>query len=302
MTELNGSSPTETEHRESESPHHGEERTQDPLPIDEPDEDLNDDPAGDTMQPDQETSPNEHIISDDDEFSWSGFIDHYDTIIIRNVQGPVRVVPSRDGQVHIRTTKTSIESPLDSVDIEFHKHDNGITICSVYTDGLAGQVNRCGADGSGRLIAENNDVQVSYELEIPAGPMLLGQTATGNMTTEDLNNFVDFTSTSGSISIRTQEPAYARSISGALDIRMDPTDLDRYGIDGLEFITTSGSVRISVPAVSEVDFTGSTTAGTINTDFALNGEGTREVNGQVNGGGIDIIAETVAGSIEFRVQ
>ena len=249
-----------------------------------------------------EESPNEHIISDEDEFFWEGVIGEYDTVILRNVQGPVNVVPSSDGQVRIRATKTSVESPLNSVDIELHKHDRGVTVCSVYRDGLAGQVNRCGADGSGRLVANNNDVQVAYELEIPAGPLLLGQTATGNMTTQNLNNYVDFTSTSGAISIRTQQPAFAHSVSGALDITMNPSNLDQYGIDTLEFVTTSGSVRIRVPAMSQLNFSGSSTAGRVETDFGLSGEGTRHVNGQINGGGISLIAETVAGSIELRSQ
>ena len=247
-------------------------------------------------------SPNEHVTSRDAEFEWTGVIDHRDTVILRNVQGTIRVRPSSDGRIRINTSKTAGDSPIDSVEIEVHKHSRGVTLCTVYKNGIGGQVNQCRPDGSGQLNAYNNDVQVSVEVEIPAGPVVIGQTAAGNLTTEMLANFVDFQSIHGSLSIRTTEPALATSTSGTIDVTMDPSNIAEYGLNELFFETTSGGVTVRVPEDSNLDVEARTTAGRVQTDFNLNGEGTGQVAGRVNNGGVRLVLETVSGGINLTAQ
>ena len=210
---------------------------------------------GSPPPPPEEESPNQHVTSRDAEFSWEGVIDTDGRIIIRNVQGPVRVTASPDQRVRVVATRTAINSPLDTVEIELHKYSRGLTICSVYKDGLSSITNQCRPDGSGPLGSDGNDVQIHYEIQVPPGPVVVGQTATGNLTSLGLSNFVDFQSQGGSISIRTTEPANARSVSGAIDVRMNPANIGQYNRDELSFESTAGSVIVRILATAGSSFT-----------------------------------------------
>lgn len=251
-------------------------------------------------EPLEQETPNEHVTSREAEFSWEGVIDTTGTIIIRNVQGPIRVTASPDERVRVRATRTATNSPLDTVEIELHKYSRGLTVCSVYKDGLSSIVNQCRPDGSGPLGADGNDVLIHYEIQVPPGPVVNGQTATGNLTSLDLNNFVHFQSLGGSISIRTSEPAIASTVSGAIDVRMDPSNVADYRRDELNFDSTAGSVMVRIPEDSGVEFYGTSVAGRVSTDFQLNGEGTNSADGVINGGGVRVVASSVASGVALR--
>ena len=181
-------------------------------------------------------------------------------------------------------------------------HEAGVTICTIYPDVPGEEPNVCRVDSLSSLGAVDNDVQVNFEIEVPAHISIYGAGSSAIITGEGLQNPVMAQAVSGPIYIETTSIAMANTVSGSIDAIFDPSLIELYTLDRLEFYTTSGQINLSIPSTSSVYFSASTVSGAVQTDFSLPNEGQRDLEGAVNGGDVEIISQSVSGSISLLRQ
>jgi len=212
------------------------------------------------------------------DFQWSGTISQGSTLEIRGVNGSVRAVASPDGTARVEAVRRARRSDPESVRIEVVEHAGGTTICAVYpTPPGASRQNRCSPGGSG-VNNQNNDVQVHFTVQVPAGVAFSGNTVNGSVQSEGLRSDVTATTVNGGVEIETT--GFVSRIS-----------------------TVNGNVSITVPAPLNAAFRATTVNGSIDSDFPVNAEGRmgrRSVRGTIGNGGEEMRISTVNGSIRLR--
>ena len=244
----------------------------------------------------------EHIKDRGDTFQWSAHVEINTSLSVEMLQGQTVFRPSPDGHLRVRATKTSQHSNLDSVAIELIYHEAGVTICTIYPDVPGEEPNVCRIESLSSLGAVDNDVQVNFEIEVPDHMDIYGAGSSAMITGEGLQNPIIAQTVSGPIYIETTSIAIAGTVSGSIDAIFDPSLIERYTLDRLEFYTTSGQINLSIPSTSSVYFAASTVSGAVQTDFSLPNEGQRDLEGAVNGGDVEIISQSVSGSISLLRQ
>lgn len=140
---------------------------------------------------------------------------------------------------------------------------------------------------------------VDYSLKVPQNCRLAVENTNGSIQISDFSGELKIKTTNGKIR--------GESLRGEMELHTTngsiEAELSQVVANGeLEFGTTNGSVNLHLPADSHFHFSGRTVNGSIKTDFPLTVEGElnrRQVDGEVNGGGIPIKASTTNGSIRL---
>jgi hypothetical protein len=212
------------------------------------------------------------------DFQWSGIIQQGSTLEIRGVNGSVRAVASPDGTTRVDGVRRARRSDPKSVRIEVVEHAGGTTICAVYpTPRGASRQNRCSPGGSGAN-NQNNDVQVDFTVQVPAGVAFSGNTVNGNVQSEGLRSDVTATTVNGGVEIETA--GFVSRIS-----------------------TVNGNVSIAVPSPLNAAIQATTVNGSIDSDFPITAQGRmgrRSVRGTIGNGGEEMRISTVNGTIRLR--
>jgi opacity protein-like surface antigen len=233
------------------------------------------------------------------DFQWRGTLSQGQTLEIRGVNGSVNAMPSADAAVHVEATRTARRSDPETVRIEVVPHDGGVTICAVYpTPRGARQENEC-RPGGGRNNAQNNDVQVSFTVRVPAGVHFDGNTVNGGIRAERLRSNVKATTVNGSVDVATSGFARANTVNGNITCRIGEGRLP----GDVNFETVNGSITLELPAGVNAEFRGSTVNGRIDTDFPITVTGQvsrRSLRGAIGSGGPELRATTVNGNIRLR--
>lgn len=235
----------------------------------------------------------------DPDFRWRGTIPEGRTIEIQGLNGQIRAVASSDDAVHVVATRQARRSDPESVRIEVVPHDGGVTICAVYpTPRGARQENEC-RPGGGRNSNRDNDVQVNFEVRVPAGVRFAGNTVNGGIKAEGLRSNLKATTVNGSVDIATSGLAEATTVNGNITCRVGSNQL----ASNLSFETVNGSITLDLPTGINAEFRANTVNGRIDTDFPITVTGQvnrRSLRGTIGQGGPELRASTVNGSIRLR--
>lgn len=211
-------------------------------------------------------------------FTWNGAVDYGNTVEIRGVNGSVRALASDDGSVHVEATRRARQSDPDSVRIEVVEHDEGVTVCAVYpTPEGSRRENTC-RRGGGPMNVRENDVQVDFVIRVPAGVRFAGSTVNGEIDAEGLRSDVEAATVNGGVNIQT-----TGFVSRAT--------------------TVNGGIVLEVPSDLNAEFHATTVNGSIDSDFPILATGRadrRSLRGTIGGGGPELRATTVNGSIRLR--
>jgi hypothetical protein len=194
------------------------------------------------------------------------------------VNGSVRALASDDGAVRVEATQRARRSDPASVRIEVVEHGEGVTICAVYpTPAGSRRENSC-RRGGGPVDIRDNDVQVDFVVRVPSGVRLAAHTVNGAIDVQALRSDVRAATVNGSVHIQT-----AGFVSAAT--------------------TVNGEIVLDMPADLNADFHGTTVNGRIDSEFPLVVTGRmdpRSLRGTIGGGGAELRATTVNGSILLR--
>ena len=234
-------------------------------------------------------------VRQQNEWNWHGRIATGKTLEIRGVNGGITAEPSSGNEVVVTATKRARHSDPDDVKLEVVQHEGSVTICAVYP----GSSNRCGPEDDYHMSTHNNDVEVQFHAQVPAGVAFSGGTVNGDVETGALTGAVDANTVNGSVRIETLGgDASARTVNGSVT-----AIVNGHGATPLRFGTVNGGVTLSVPKDLNADLEAETVNGSIETDFPITVSGRinrRHLDGRIGMGGRGLKIETVNGSIRLR--
>lgn len=248
------------------------------------------------------TGPEGSGRSKTEEFAWNGQVAPTGTVEIKNINGDVRARAGRGTTVRVRALKDGRKDDPSTVRIEVVETANGVTICAVYPDVPDQPPNQCLPGRlAGQLSSRDNDVSVTFDIEVPAGRAFVVATGAGSVEATGLTGHVEARTIGGDITLSTSATAAAATINGNITATIGGVMWDR----DLSFRAGEGNVTVRVPAWANAEITGSTGNGSISTDFPLRVTrvGTwQQVQGTIGSGGRKLDITTAAGNIALRAN
>jgi hypothetical protein len=232
-----------------------------------------------------------------EDFHWEGRLAGGKTVEIKGVNGGIEARAGSGDLVRVTAHKKARRSDPESVKVEVVEHDSGVTVCAVYPS--QGQPNQCLPGKGGRLGAKDNDVEVRFIVEVPAGVRFAGRTVNGGIDAVGLGAEVEATTVNGGIHIETSGQAHCETVNGGVHATLGAATWK----GPLDFKTVNGGITVELPKGAGATVSAKTVNGGIETDFPLTVKGQfgrRSVNGTIGSGGGELNLETVNGSIQLR--
>lgn len=232
------------------------------------------------------------------DWEWQGNVDRGDAIEIKGINGGIKATGTSGGQVTVSAIKKGKDDDPADVRIEVVEHSGGVTICAVYPD-ANGKKNECAPGDGGRLSSKNNDVSVSFTVQVPAGVRFIGTTVNGEIEAGNLEADVVATTVNGGVKVSTSGLVKATTVNGSIHASMGRADWN----GTLSFNTVNGSITVSLPPGVNTEVSAATVNGGMKTDFPLTITGRfsmKNMHGTIGSGGRELEIETVNGSIHLK--
>lgn len=233
-----------------------------------------------------------------EKFEWRGRVAPGKTLEIRNVNGSIRATPATGDEVQVTATKSGRRSDPADVHIEVVPYDGGVTICAVYPSKDEDRPNEC-KPGGGRNNTSNNDVEVDFVVQVPAGVAFRGANVNGGVQARDLGGDVNVTTVNGDVDVTAAGAVEAETVNGSVHASMGRANWT----GTMAFKTVNGSITVQVPADLSAVLDAKTVNGDIESDFPITVQGRfgpRRLHGTIGDGGRELRLETVNGGIEIR--
>ena len=231
-----------------------------------------------------------------DDFEWTGRVSRGDFVEIKGVNGPISAVRAAGESVRVEAVKRARRSDPDEVTIEVVEHRDGVTICAVYPS--RNGANTCEPGSEGRNSTRNNDVVVSFEVQVPEGVTFVGRTVNGEVEAVGLEGPIEVSTVNGDVEVETTYGASARTVNGSIFAVLG----DSWTGD-VEMETVNGSIEIDVPDGGGAEVDASWVNGSLEVDMPLRLEGKmnrRSARGVIGAGGPELDVSTVNGSIRVH--
>lgn len=233
------------------------------------------------------------------DFKWSGALASGKTLEIRGINGSIRAVAARGREASVTATKHARKSDPDEVKIEVVEHAGGVTICAIYPSRRVSRPNECRAGGGGHNSSEDNDVEVRFEVQVPAGVEFEGHSVNGDVTAEGLTGDAHVATVNGDVAVSAAGVVEASTVNGSVDATLGRGDWR----GRLKFSTVNGSITVTLPRGLGADVEASTVNGSVESDFPITVSGRmnpRSLRGTIGEGGRQLDLNTVNGSIRLR--
>jgi hypothetical protein len=232
------------------------------------------------------------------DFRWSGAIAAGKTLEVRGINGALHAVKATGTTALVTAEKRGRKSNEDEVKIEVVEHADGVTICAVYPSKKSKRPNEC-RPGGGHSNSDDNDVEVVFEVQVPAGVRFEGATVNGDISGRGLPADAELTTVNGDVRLEAGGLARATTVNGSIDVRMGAASWT----GELEFTTVNGSISVEFPASVSAEFEASTVNGSVESDFPITIQGKmspRSLRGRIGDGGPRLKMTTVNGSISLE--
>jgi hypothetical protein len=232
-------------------------------------------------------------------FRWEGRLARDRTVEIKGVTGDIHVTEAKGDRVEVTARRLGRRDDPMAVRIEVVEHAEGVTICAVYpsSDGR----NECRPGVEGRMHVNRNDVEVDFEVRVPAGIAFIGRTVNGGVDIDEVSGNVEAYSVNGSVRIGSRGFVQAETVNGSIAAVFGRTDWS----DTREFRTVNGSITLDLPDGLSTSFRAETVNGSIDSDFPVTVNGrvsSRRLQGVIgeNAGSRELLLSTVNGDIRLR--
>ena len=229
------------------------------------------------------------------DLDWSAGMQAGQTLEIRGVNGSILATAAPDGTARVSADKNGDASPESSVTFEVATHAGGVTICAMYPDVSGEPPNEC-VPGGGQMTVRNNDVVVTFDVQVPEGVRLIEWTVNGNVRATAVRSEVVGFTVNGDASISTTDLAEAATVNGNVEVTIGDESPDR----ALAYSTVNGNVTLRVPAGVDASVDATTVNGTMNSDFLLANPVPGHWTGTLGDGGSNLALSTVNGNLELR--
>jgi DUF4097 and DUF4098 domain-containing protein YvlB len=151
------------------------------------------------------------------------------------------------------------------------------------------------------MSTHDNDVQVDFEVKLPAGVKIAVHQVNGDVELTGLASDVTVSTVNGGVKAETKGSAEAQTVNGSIEAAMVlPASGGSY-----EFETVNGSITLELPEDAGARVRASTVNGGIHSDFPLTVQGKfvgKSLDGTLGKGGPTLKLQTVNGSIRIRKQ
>lgn len=234
------------------------------------------------------------------DFHWEGAVAPGRTLIVRNLNGAVRVEKGSGRSVVIDARKRWRRGDPERVRIEVRTvSGDDVLACALW-----GEEASCDEDGyhSNRSRGDRNnanDVSVEFTITVPEGVRLNLNTVNGNLRIAGATAEVEAHTVNGSIDASSLGgPVRAETVNGSIRAEMGDA-----GSEDLSYRTVNGSITVSVPRPLSAELRMHTVNGGIESDFPLTVSGRinpRRISATVGDGGRTLSFSTVNGSIKLR--
>ena len=233
------------------------------------------------------------------DWRWDGRRAAGQSVAIKGVNGEVKAAAAAGDRILVTAVKKARRSDPASVQIQVVEHAGGVTICAVYPTREGRAPNECAPGEGGRMSVQDNDVNVSFSVGVPAGVALVARTVNGGVEADGLTGDVDAHTVNGGVRLSTAGRAQAETVNGSITASLGQAD----GTEPLTFKTVNGSISVDLPPSANAEVDASTVNGEIGSEFPLGGQARvskRHLSGTIGGGGRALSLETVNGSIHIR--
>ena len=233
------------------------------------------------------------------DWSWDGRVAAGQAMEIKGVNGEVKAGPATGDRVEVTAVKKGRRSDPAGVQIKVVEHAGGVTICAMYPTREGERPNECRPGESGHMNVQNNDVNVSFTVRVPAGVGLVARTVNGGVEADGLTGDVVAHTVNGGVRLSTAGKAQAETVNGSITAAVGQAD----GTEPLSFKTVNGSIALELPAGANAEVRASTVNGEVHSEFPLSGQtrvSRKSLSGTIGGGGRSLSLETVNGSIQIR--
>jgi hypothetical protein len=223
---------------------------------------------------------------------------------VRGIVGEIRAIRASGDRAEVFARKRGDEDDFHQVAVEVAQDDQRVIVCALYGSWKHGR-DRCHPDLDDRDDEERHrkvdmDVEVDFEVRIPAGVDFQGALVSGGIEATGLRSDVWARTVNGRVEVATSGLARASSVSGDIDVEMGGTGRGR-----MEFNTVSGDITLRLPADFSADVSFSSLSGSFDSDFSMeiHREKKRWVGHQlqatVGEGGRELSLQTVSGNVEI---
>lgn len=233
------------------------------------------------------------------EFHWTGKLAADQVVEIKNVSGSIDADGANGDQIEVSATK--IGPQADQIKVEVVPSSQGVTICAMYPSSVfGGSMGRCEAGNSwhtSNVHSDNN--RVNFTVHLPKNLRFTAISVNGGIKAEDLGGPVHAQSVNGSVRISTDAWAEARSVNGAIHVRMGRANWN----NTLKIETVNGSVELEMPDDLSTDVKFSSVNGRIESAFPVTITGGfvgHTAKGTIGSGGRELVVNTVNGAITLK--
>ena len=234
-------------------------------------------------------------------FTWSGRIPDGRWIMIRNVNGPIEVLPGTSDRVEVVAARHTSRGDPGFVRFEVKKFgagDHDVLVCALWGENATCDEN--GYRSRGSVSGDRNRVNVEFSVRVPPNVKVAAYGVNGEVRVRGVTSEVDAETTNGAIVVSSLSgPVNARTTNGTIRATMGRFDLT----SDLTFETTNGSViaEFAQDINAEIDLR--TVNGRFMTDFPVTVTGRidpRRLRATLGKGGPRIRLATVNGHVELR--
>ena len=231
------------------------------------------------------------------DLNWSGSVRAGTTLAVHDVNGAIVADTAAGSEASLQAHATSKLGDLSQVRLQLKQSANRIVVCAVTPYEEVAE--DCTSRHEVGRVDSDHTIRIDFTVHVPRGIDFEGHTVNGRISAQGLSGKVSAKTVNGSITIATSAMAWAKTVNGNIDARVD----DAKWPGSLSFATVNGSINVAVPAGASFTVRARTLNGTIDArSFGLEpnrGFVGHTLDGTVgsNSGGKSISLKTINGSI-----
>ncbi|HKG92389.1 MAG TPA: DUF4097 family beta strand repeat-containing protein [Gemmatimonadaceae bacterium] len=238
---------------------------------------------------------------DENAFTWEGRVDQGAWVIVKNMNGAIRVEAATGDKVEVTASKSWRRGDPDDVRIESKRigpDDKDVLICALWNE-----ESRCSREsyhssngGNGR---RSNDTEVIFTVRVPKGVRVQLATVNGGVDVAGVTSEVRAGTVNGGVDVETSSgPVSANTVNGDIRVRMDRIG----GDEDLSYNTVNGSITVYLPEQIDADIEMTTVNGSLSADYPITLVGRinpRHIRARIGQGGRQMEFRTVNGSVRL---
>ncbi|HEY3935355.1 MAG TPA: DUF4097 family beta strand repeat-containing protein [Gemmatimonadales bacterium] len=253
-------------------------------------------PAPDRSRSDQSTSQDDYHFTPD--------LRSGQRLSVSNIDGEVVVTQSRGTAAEITAHKIVHRGDGSRVKAVLEQTDGGYRVCTVYLGRNDNSDDRTscsrGHSDNGNDDNEPLEVEMRYDIRLPAGVELAVNTVDGDVHATGLDVPVTIRTVDGNVTVDGVAPQSVNTVDGKITATITDTRWDH----DLAIRSVDGAVDLTLPATIGLAISGETVDGEVHSDFPLTLQGhwgPRSFNATIGGGGShQLHLNTVDGSITLH--